>query len=203
MSLRRGAARVAVAAVLASVALAAHGATTMAETFGFSPGGSISMRGPVTITAGEVRFRCNLTLAGTVTSTLVSAAAGTRFGSITEARFAECEGATVTSLLLPAPLATVQFLFPLETRERVVGLLFTIEPIGVLIERLLPIMQCLFGTALAMLMEVTAHELTVNPTFLTNPALRLMRNLNGGTCPVTASIAGRLEMSSQRLIYLP
>jgi hypothetical protein len=195
-------ARVTLAIALASVALGAQAWTAMAETFGFSPAGNISMQGPITVTTEEGSFRCNLTLAGSLTSALVSTAAGTRFGSITEARAAACEGATIR-LLVPAQLYTWQFLFPLENRERVVGLLFRIEPIGVLIERLFPIMQCLFGTTLAMLMEVTINEVTANPTFLSNPALRLTQNLNGGRCPATATLSGRLSMSSQRLIYLP
>jgi hypothetical protein len=195
-----------IAIALASVAFEAQAGTAAAEMFGFSPAGNVTMSGPLTFTFEEgTSISCNVSFLGTLTRSLVSTAAGTAFGSIIEARASECSGGATITPLVPSPLRVVRFLFPLG-RERIVGLLFLFEEIGVLVERLLRLQQCLFGPTAPVLMgiENTEGELvTADIRFLNSPSLRLVQTLNGGMCPRTMTIAGRLRMSpAQTVTYL-
>ena len=191
----------AAAAVAASVALAASAPIATAESFGFSPAGNISILGPVTLTTEEGSIRCRVTLSGTLTRSLVSAARGTAFGSLTEGRFSECEGGVTVRPLLPAELIVFQFLFPLGS-ERLVGILFLIERIGVLFEKLLSIQQCLFGPTAPMLLEVnTGLSGEIRP--LATPSFRLLQTLGMGRCPLAMTLSGALRLSPQQeVIYL-
>jgi hypothetical protein len=190
--------RVVVAIAIASIAFAAQADVALAESFGVSPAGNVTIGGPVTFTSEEGSIACNLTFLGTLTRSLVSTAAGTQFGSLTEARF-ECEGGVTIRPLLPATLNVARLLFD---PERLTGILFLIERIGLLIEQLLLIRQCLFGPTAPMLIEVRSGlSGSIRP--LSTPSFRLQQRLNLGTCPVAASMAGTLRMSpTQEVIYL-
>jgi hypothetical protein len=191
-------------ALAATLALAVQSTNAGAESFGFSPAGNIALQGPLTFETSEGSISCTVTLAGTLERSLVSTASGTRFGTITEARTAACEGGSIR-ILIGNPLRVFRFLFNLE-RERLLGVLFRIEEFGVLIERLLGFQRCLFGVVAPVLLGIEHHEegeYTVELTFLNEPPLELFRNLGASGCPPTLRILGRLRLTpQQQVIYL-
>lgn len=187
-------------AIAIAIFSTAFAQAAVAESIGLSPAGNMTIQGPVTFTTTEGSIRCNLTFTGTLTRSLVSTVAGTQFGSITGGR-TECEAGVTIRPLLPASLNIAQILINAE-RTRLIGILFNIENIGLLIESLLLIRQCLFGPTAPMLIEVRSGLAgEIRP--LASPSFRLLQNLNGGTCPLTATMSGTLRMSpTQEVIYL-
>ncbi len=183
------AARLTLVTALALAALTACAGAAAAQTLRFSPGGRVTMRGPITIETGENTVRCNMTLTGTLTERAVEASPGVQVGEIRETIVAGCEGGTVRVLRPTYPLEFVRLLAP-------TGVLVGTEEFGVLVETG-PFSRCLYSARLGLLISAAEIE------WLLEPRLRFVRSLPGSIrCALEATLSGSLSMSPRQEIIV-
>jgi len=187
-------------AALTLLALALSIGTAGAERVGFSPAESISIQGPMTVTPeGMTGIRCNVTLRGTMTGSLIETGTATTVGSITESTVTSCANG-IYRLLIPILIREV---IPLRN-EIPTGVLLVLDNFGVLIEN---ITSCLYGGRTGVLFGLVYREpgyYTVEGEWLTNPAISLVRTLGFGRCPIKATVGGPATLApQQRVTYLP
>jgi hypothetical protein len=171
-----------------------------ADHVGFEPGGNITMEGPLSFSLEGLNVECNVTLRGSLTRELVSTAAGTTVGSLSE-EANTCAGGTRIRFLVPP---SVMVLGPVlrSLGGEVTGWLVRIENFGVLVEASLGLLRCLYGMTLAFL--IAAGREFASVTFLGPFPMRIVRSLNAFTCPGGTMSGGPLNMRpAQRGIYLP
>jgi hypothetical protein len=190
---------------LCAVALALGASQAAAiEQVAFRPGGEITMSGPLTLTSGMTSVRCNVTLTGTLTRTLVAARAESTLGSITAARTAECTNGRLT-FLIPASINFARWLILLGT-ERIIGLLVWLRNFGILKEETFS--RCLFGPRVELLIGIERINepepyYTLEVTPLNRSIIELFRALSLG-CPAEgASLSGTMRLvPTQTLVLL-
>jgi hypothetical protein len=189
------------AALLAVTLLALVGSTAVAgaSMMRFEPGGTVRLTGWFASQMEGVTIRCNVTLTATVTSTLVTVARETVIGSLTEGASESCSGATTINILHPRAIVNPVILITPE--GTVVGVLARIENFGILVERVLGISSCLYGSEIGLL--IGSEERATRVELLEETSLLLVRTLSG-FCPLAAPWSAELTMSpGQRVIYLP
>jgi len=161
-----------------------------ATTVRFNPGGAIALRGSVLVEYEGGSFSCTMSFTGSLTSTAVEAVPGANIGSINEATN-ECPEGRRIRILSRGPLRLVELLpGP--------GVLAYLEEIGLLFSQETPFpSRCLYGPRLGIL--INSEEIT----FLTEPPLRLLRQLEGSLfCPIIIRLRGRMAMTPRQEIIV-
>lgn len=192
--------RLLAAALLALLALALASGAAGASRVGLSPGGAISMAGPMTVRAEMTTIRCNVTLRGTMSSALLAVERREAAGTITETATSECSGGVIT-VLRPAQIHINGEL--IVNGETLVGVLYTLESTGVLIEA---IQHCLYGTTFGVLVGIVERRpgLATATYELLPGGLPLIRNLGIAPCIASATLSGSGTLSpTQTVTYLP
>jgi hypothetical protein len=193
--------KIRLAALLAVTLLAVAGFTAVASAsmMRFEPGGTVRLTGWFASQIEGITIRCNVTLIATLTSRLVTVARETAIGSLTEGRSESCSGATTINILTPKVIVNPVLLITPE--GSVVGVLARIENFGILVERVLGISSCLYGSEIGIL--IGSEERATRVELLEETSLLLVRTLSG-FCPLSAPWRAELTMSpGQRVIYLP
>jgi len=176
--------------LIATLALSALStAAARSTTIEFSPGGAITAPslGKLTFTGGAINWRCNFTLAGTL-STSTTAAAGNQIGAISRVEVASCEGFSLRSINnLPYSL--------LYSRLLAEGLEFTITRWNMSFSGVLfgIVVDCTYGGTVPVLLTIAASA-TGLFRVLTNS---LAKTAGGGSCPASVSMSGSFGLTQQ------
>jgi len=171
------------------------GSVTAAEaaTLQFSPAGNFTSAslGHVTFSGGTIFIRCNLTLSGTLASS-ITATAGAHMGMISSVSSSSCEGGTVRSILwLPWYMH-----FNRLTGTGVEGFLYTtafefsVTIFGIVV-------NCLYEGVESFLIAASAGR----------SALMILQGIvnkwsGAGTCPSSLTVNGTFGLSPQQAISL-
>jgi hypothetical protein len=196
-----------VVAALALTALAATAVSANAATgVSISPAGEISQTsiGKVTFTAGESRIECNLTLAGRLSSTLVSITSS--IGSVTRVTWANCVGGEVSAVLgLPWSITITKLNGTTPSRVaaeavtsgqiKIAGTAFKLSVFGGFVE-------CLYGGSTSSVeasmpaTKVSGTTRSYNLGNLTIQANSLALTSGGFGCPGSGSMSGTFNPAS-------
>ena len=192
-------------AALALVALFAVAATASAHNATISPAGEASQvsSGKVTFRAGEIRIECNLTLAGTLASSVSNLERPEErqsLGSVRSVRWAECVGGNVESVL-GTPW---NILYTGETGampNEVSSVQFTVQNAQFLLSTFGGFARCLYAgespVSMAATRTRTAGVYTSGNIRTTESAFSLV---SGFGCPSSGNMTGTFTMSPTQTI---
>ena len=184
--------------VVALLTFAGFAGSSGAATMRFEPGGAVAIAGTFTGELEGVQVTCNVTLNGTLTSTLVPVARESRIGSITESRAEGCNLGVTLRILTPR--AVVNPVILIIEPEVVTGVLAKIENFGILISELFG-RACLYGGEIGVLIGSESRATVVQ--VLNETALLRVTTL-GGLCPASMPWSASLRISpTQRVIRGP
>lgn len=206
---------------LALVATAVGATTAQAAVVGvsISPAGEISQSSNGTVAfreSGGLTISCNLTLRGTLSTTLVSSLERNAIGSVTAVTWSGCSGGEVRSVLnTPWPITIVGFLQAeargvcnvLKTigeanKEALCGVLLQITKTSFLLSALGGFVECLYGgttesvTVLAPLTKVRGTTSSYTLGALTIIAGRNTFRRVSGSCGATGTMTGSFNAAS-------
>jgi hypothetical protein len=183
-------------ALLALVSVAGSAGASM---FRFERGGSVTIGGTITGELEGLRVTCNVTLLGTLTSSLVGVARETTIGGLTESRTEGCSfGASVRVL---TPRAIVSPVILITGEGAVVGVLALIEHFGVLVRDILG-RACLYGGDVGILIGSSEEEVAIVEVLEETSLVRV--TTLSGSCPLVMPWSASLTMRpGQRVVYLP
>lgn len=193
-------------ASLALVALFAIAATASAYTATVRNAGAISTvsSGKVTFTAGTSRIECNLTLPGTLASSVatIEQEVGQSLGAIegTRVTWAECVGGTVSATLGASwnlKFNRIEGTLP----ERVTAVDFTIQNAEFLLSTFGGFANCLYhGEAPVTMATNTTRTVDVYTSGTIRTTESLFSLVSGSLCPSSGRMTGTFTMSPQQTI---
>jgi hypothetical protein len=189
--------RLAVVAAVAVLASALGAGTAMGASFQFSPGGSITgtSLGPVTFSGSGISITCNLTLRGTVTSSVVEKRAGASYGAITSVTVGTCSGGSAVVLGLPWPVTYNSILGSLPDRVTAVSLTINDTGFSVTFSGI----TCLYGGDATSLLSVTGRN-PYTTTLYAVPSNRMGLVRGSFLCPSSGSMSGTFAISPTQTV---